>query len=91
MRAKKTDLGSFNARNMLARRRPVKDGFSMKKGDLFFYTDDWRREWTCMFLCRHTDNEYKDWVWIFVFAVKQKWMVHEEQLRTFSVLDVSGQ
>ena len=61
----------------------------MKKGDLFFYTDDWRREWACIFLCRHTDNEYKDWVWIFVFAVKEKWMVHEEQLRTVSVLGVS--
>tara|TARA_R110000744_G_scaffold105821_1_gene201987 strand:+ start:1821 stop:2102 length:282 start_codon:yes stop_codon:yes gene_type:complete len=66
-------------------------GDVMEKGDLFIYVDDWRREWTCVFLCKHIEDEYKDWMWVYVFLAKQRWVVHEEQLRTFSVLDIPDQ
>ena len=52
----------------------------MRSGELYIYSDDWNRDFVCVYLYRNADNEYYQWHWVHVLAVGEKWIVHEDSL-----------
>jgi hypothetical protein len=58
----------------------------MRSGGLHIYSDDWNREFICVYLYPSADNEYYQWHWVYVLAVSEKWIVHEDSLAKLEVV-----
>jgi hypothetical protein len=52
----------------------------MKKGEICTYFDGWEREWICVYIGPNEGAGAVQWHWVWVFAVKNSWLVPLECL-----------
>ena len=52
----------------------------MRSGELYLYSDDWNRDFVCVYLHPSADNEYYQRHWVHVLETGERWIVHEDSL-----------